>query len=262
MVSLFKRGKKTDQGAEKTRDGTQSAESAGVKQPEFISMPAAEKTAQDAFVNNPWLKSKKRHADIYEGLASAVSQWRLATLTMMILLTFSVAGNIILAMSVKIQPYVIQVDKQGYAVPVKMVDASNVDQRVIFSQIGLFIFNSRTRLLDREAQLIFSEHAYRSIAEGSSAARRLNDYFSKNPPTRAPFPVMVQIESIIPFTTHTYQARWTEVTETENQSVKENSYVGLFTVSISPPADFTNLMSNPLGVYITDYDIEQNLIIE
>jgi type IV secretory pathway TrbF-like protein len=262
MVSLFNRGKKSNRDAATAQSEAPSAGSAGGKQPGAIPISAAEKAAHDAFADNPWLKSKKRHADIYGELASSVSQWRMATLTMMILLTFSVAGNIVLARSVKIQPYVIQVDKQGYTVPVKMADASNVDQRVISSQIGLFIFNSRTRVMDREAQLIFADYAYRSIAAGSAASKRLNDYFSGNPPTNAQYPVIIQVDSIIPFTAHTYQARWTELTEILNQGVQETQYVGLFTVSISPPTDFTSLLSNPLGVYITDYEIEQNSIMQ
>jgi type IV secretion system protein VirB5 len=225
-----------------------------------LSIPESEKLGRDVFENNPWVKSKRRYFDIYENLDASIAQWRVAAFVMMVLLTLSVAGNIFLAQSVKVQPYIVQVDKHGYAIPVKMADAvGQVDERVIASQVGLFIFNSRVRVMDREAQMVFTGDAYRSIAAGSPASRRLNDYFKNSPPLASPVPVLVNVDVIIPFTAHTYQAQWTEVAGVA-PNASQTSYVGLFTIAVSPPTDFRNLLGNPMGVYITDYNIRQESI--
>jgi type IV secretion system protein VirB5 len=227
-----------------------------------LSVDTIEKTGQEAFENSPWLRAKENHMNVYSSLTSSASQWRTGMFVMMVLLSLSVACNVYLANSVKIQPYVIQVDKQGYAIPVKLTEVSGVDQRVILSEIGLFIVNSRTRVMDRQAQLLFAEDSYSSVARNSDASRRLDDYFRSAPPTRAPHPVLVRIQAILPFSSRTYQANWQEVTENSSSSAAvTTSYRGLFTIEVSPPTDMTNLLSNPMGIYITDYSVELDTTI-
>ncbi|MDR1048120.1 MAG: type IV secretion system protein [Synergistaceae bacterium] len=223
-----------------------------------FSSETIEKTGQEAFEHHPWVKARERHVDMYANLASSASQWRTSMFVMMVLLFLSVGCNVYLSTTVKVQPYVIQVDSHGYAIPVRMTEVSGVDQRVILSQVGLFIFNSRTRVMDRQAQLLFAEDAYRSIARNTPASRTLDTYFRGAPPTRAPYPVLIQIQSVLPFSSHTYQARWSEVTEDDSGQPLTTSYTGLFTIAISPPTDMSNLLSNPMGIYITDYSIEMN----
>ncbi|MDR1019157.1 MAG: type IV secretion system protein [Synergistaceae bacterium] len=223
-----------------------------------VALSDAERSAIESFAKTPWLNSKKRYTDIYQALASSVSQWRIATFTMLLLLVFSVVGNITLALSVRIQPYVIQVDEHGYAIPIKKADISGVDQRIVTSQVGLFIVDSRTRLLDREAQLIFAEDAYRCVAAASAAERKLNDYFRASPPTQAKFPVMVEIRSIIPISKNTYRARWVESTAGETSGIVTNTYEGILTVAVSPPTNLENILTNPMGVYVMDFTVQES----
>ncbi|MDR1649753.1 MAG: hypothetical protein LBR71_05785 [Synergistaceae bacterium] len=223
-----------------------------------FSSETIEKTGQEAFENNPWMKARERHMDMYANLVSSASQWRTGMFVMMVLLFLSVGCNIYLSTTVKVQPYVIQVDRHGYAIPVKMTEVSGVDQRVILSQVGLFVYDMRIRVMDRQAQLIFAEDSYRCVARNSPASRRLDAYYREAPPTRAPSPVAIQIESVLPYSPHTYQARWSEATRSDSSEPAITSYTGLFTVAISPPTDMENLLTNPMGVYVTDYSIEKN----
>jgi type IV secretion system protein VirB5 len=225
---------------------------------DILSLETIEKTGQEAFENSPWLKARENHTNTYTSLASSASQWRTAAFVMMVLLALSVGCNVYLSTSVRVQPYVIQVDSHGYAIPVRMTEVSGVDQRVILSEIALFIFNSRTRVMDRQAQLLFAEDAYRCVAGNSDASRKLDTYFRGAPPTRAPHPVLVRVESILPYTDHTYQAKWHEVTENSSSLPVTRTYMGLFTVTVSPPTDMTNLLSNPMGVYVTDFSIGED----
>jgi|GEM_PF-1998836 len=207
--------------------------------------------------NNQWLRAKNRYMDVYMELASNVSQWRAFCFVLMTLLAFSVIGNIQLSKSSKSIPYVVQVDKHGYAIPIQPADITGIDNRVISSQIGQFVRNMRVRVRDRAAQKYFAETAYRSIADGSDAQRVLNDYFKKNVPFDAKHPVMVELRSIIPITKGTYQAEWIEKMGVEG--AVERTYQAIFEVQISPPTDVQNLISNPLGVYITDFRVQELL---
>jgi type IV secretion system protein VirB5 len=222
-----------------------------------VTLSDAERSAIEALGKTPWLNSKKRYTDIYQSLASSVSQWRIATFIMMLLLVFSVIGNIALALSVRIQPYVIQVDEHGYAIPIKKADVSGINQRIIISQVGLFIVDSRIRLLDREAQLMFAEDAYRCVAAGSPAERKLNEYFRASPPTDVKLPVMVEVRSIIPISQNTYRAMWVENTAGDTGGIIAKTYEGILTVAVSPPAGLENILTNPLGIYVMDFTVQE-----
>lgn len=215
--------------------------------------------ADEIIADSRWLHAKNRYMDVYMGLASNANQWRTCCFVMMVLLVFSVIGNIQLSKGSKSVPYVVQVDQHGYAIPIQPADISGIDQRVVSSQIGQFLMNMRTRVRDRSAQKYFAETAYRSIASSSEALRVLNNYFRNNTPFDAKFPVTVEIRSVIPITSETYQAEWVEKMGTEEQKIVERFYQGIFEIQISPPTDVQNLINNPLGVYITDFRVQEKL---
>jgi type IV secretory pathway TrbF-like protein len=147
------------------------------------------------------------------------------------------------------------VDQHGYAIPVKQIDASDVDARVISAQIGTFVINSRARVRDVAAQLVFSENSFKAVAGDSNAARLLNAYFRESPPPAARYPVNVKILTVKPMSNSTYQASWTETVLAGEGRDQEFGFIGTFSVVVSPPSDYARLIDNPLGIYITDYNI-------
>ncbi|MDR1508943.1 MAG: type IV secretion system protein [Synergistaceae bacterium] len=225
-----------------------------------ISQEADEKKRQEVAENNPWMKAKKRHIDVYQELAFSVAQWRLLSFVLMILLALSVLCNFSLAKSVKIQPYVIQVDEHGYAIPVSEVTAANVDARIVSAQIASFIINSRARLRDMAAQLVYSENSFKSVAAESSAAAQLNNYYRESPPTGAKYPVSINILTIKPMagSGKIYEASWTETVMVGQDQDQKFGFIGTFEVAVSPPSEYAALIDNPLGVYITDFNIIRN----
>jgi type IV secretion system protein VirB5 len=222
-------------------------------------LQAAESLDQKMIAGSPFLNARLRHMDVYLAQSQSVAQWRLSFFISLILLALSVFGNIYLSGSVKVQPFVVQVDEHGYSVPIQMAEASGVDERVIASQIGQFVMNSRIRVTDRNAQIIFAKNAYKSIASNSAAFRVLNDYFSSAPPTQSKYPVKIDIKSIIPLTSQTYQAEWSETTNDANNQAYEVNYQGIYEIAVSPPSDMQNLVNNPLGVYIVDYHVQEKI---
>lgn len=226
---------------------------------DVMSLETAEGLDEKMINESPFLNAKLRHMDVYLAQSQSVAQWRLSFFILLILLVLSVAGNIYLSNSVKIQPFVVQVDEHGYSIPVQMAEVSGVSERVIASQIGQFIMNSRIRVMDRNAQIIFAKNSYKSIGEGSSAQRILNGYFSSNPPTLNKYPVKIDIKSIIPLTPQTYQAEWSESTTNANGQTFDINYQGVYEIVVSPPTNMQNLVTNPLGVYIVDYHVQEKI---
>jgi type IV secretion system protein VirB5 len=228
------------------------------KHQEGLTLADREAKERETIESNPWLNAKARRMDVYLAQSQNTAQWRLTALIMTLLLALSVAGNIYLSTAVKVQPYVVQVDEHGYAIPVEMAETSGVSERVIASQIGQFIQNSRIRVNDKRTQIYFAGNAYKSIAGDSQAMKTLDSYFQSDPPTDSKALVSVEIKSIIPLSPATYQAEWDEITRTERSNTKL-TYQGLYEVALSPPKDMQNLVNNPMGIYITDYHIQQKI---
>lgn len=66
----------------------------------------------------------------------------------------------------------------------------------------------------------------------------------------------VKIESIIPTTNNTWQVDWyDEKTSMNGDIISQTKYRGLFTVQQQEPKDEKERERNPLGIYITDYNI-------
>ncbi len=224
-----------------------------------VTVPDLDQTMDQIIEDSPFLRAKGRYMDVFAGLASNAAQWRLSTFVLLLLLVFSVIGNIQQATNSRAVPYVVQVDEHGYAIPIQPADVSSINNRVVSSQIGQFITNMRIRVMDRMAQRHFSVTTYRSIAQNSDALRAADDYFRNNAPFDAKEPVTIEIRSVIPITQFTYQAEWTERTGVEASAANARRYQGVFDVEISPPTDVQNLINNPLGVYITDFRIQELL---
>lgn len=66
--------------------------------------------------------------------------------------------------------------------------------------------------------------------------------------------VTVMIESVIKASAKTYQVDWIETTQGENSGKRH--YRGLFTIELLEPSA-KQAEKNPLGVYISDYDIAE-----
>jgi type IV secretory pathway TrbF-like protein len=255
-MSFFKKKNKKEEPTAPSGKGEGNRNTSGVKKPpENVPMALDERMRREIAENNPWMRSKKRHIDVYQELAFSVAQWRLATFTLLVVLALSVLCNFSLAKGVKVQPYVVEVDEHGYAVPVKGFDPADVDARVVSAQIGAFIINSRARFSDIATQLIFSENSYKAVADGSPAAKMLNDYYVAAPPTGAQNQVGVRILSVSPLSNSSYQASWVETVYVSEGKNEEFGYIGTFSVAVSPPSEFVQLVDNPLGIYVTDYNI-------
>ncbi|MFC6842325.1 conjugal transfer protein TrbF [Xanthomonas theicola] len=66
--------------------------------------------------------------------------------------------------------------------------------------------------------------------------------------------VTVQVQNVLPISTNSYEARWTETTYTQNGALKgTDAWSATFTVDVVPPTDDKLWNTNPLGLYIRDF---------
>ncbi len=71
--------------------------------------------------------------------------------------------------------------------------------------------------------------------------------------------VSVDIKSVIPRSPTTYQLQWTETAYRQGEHAGVTHWTGLFSTKIQPPTDEAQLRANPLGLFITDFKMTQEL---
>ena len=64
--------------------------------------------------------------------------------------------------------------------------------------------------------------------------------------------ITVNVNSVLQRSPQTYQVDWTQQTYEDGGLVSTQRFTGLFQITIHPPTNQATLLTNPLGLYITD----------
>ncbi len=89
-------------------------------------------------------------------------------------------------------------------------------------------------------------------------AERLNFYFKQNSPVEllGKKTVGVQILDINPISPTTIHVDWVEtIINNDGQEEAKKDYSGVFTIDIKQPTKQRDILNNPLGLYIVDFNI-------
>lgn len=210
------------------------------------------KSAKD----HPVLNGRYEFTQVFSDLAKGKRNWQITAYIALSLLVAVTAAFIVLALSARMVPYVVEVDKLGRARafgPAEQIDQA--DERVVVAQLSMFVRNIRSVFSDPVAQQDMIRRAY--AFAGPDAQVFLDSYFT-NPdhdPRRLSqeFSRQVEVQSVIALPgTNTYKVQWSETQITRSGRRQLAAWEAYLTVSIIPPEDTRTIEENPLGVTITD----------
>lgn len=94
----------------------------------------------------------------------------------------------------------------------------------------------------------------------SRASIKLNTHFQQEKPTEklGKQTVTVTITEAHPISKHTFQIGWTETTTNiEGNEISKKDYDGVFTTTIKQPKTQKQILQNPLGIYVTDFNVTE-----
>ena len=137
----------------------------------------------------------------------------------MVLLCLAFGGAMMwLASQNKVIPYIVQVDKHGYAVAIKSAqEGSMADTRVIVAALGGFFVNFKTVITDVASQRRMVNDVYAYLAKNSSAEASVSQYYKEHNPfvatqDKREYTVQVEIRSIVRSggNDKSWQVLWTE----------------------------------------------------
>ncbi|MCP3963591.1 MAG: conjugal transfer protein [bacterium] len=219
-------------------------------------MGTSEKKPQGRF-----LRARREWDDRFAHLARGKRNWQLAALGLL-------AANLVLSAALawlstqsRITPFIVEVDALGQAAAFGPAERlRKTDERLIRYQLSLFIRNLRTVVADAEAQREILTRAY-AYAKGS-AVTAINVFFLDNNPFEAARRqrVHVQVHSILPLSDDSWQVQWTETTLAPNvREGNATSWQAILSVEIDPPKTTETLLTNPLGLYVTEITWTQTL---
>lgn len=88
-----------------------------------------------------------------------------------------------LASQNKVVPYIVQVDKHGYAVTIKSAqEGSAADTRVVVAALEGFFVNFKTVVTDVASQRRMLNDVYSYLAKNSSAETAVSQYYKEHNP--------------------------------------------------------------------------------
>lgn len=213
---------------------------------------------------NPYLNARRTWNDHMAAVTASRNMWQiLAILSLMIVLA-AVGGVIYIGSQSRFIPYVVQVDKLGEAVAVSRADvAQTADPRVIHASVSEFINNLRIVTPDIALQRRAIFRVYAMLSPNDSATAKTNEWLNgtedSNPFKRATTEtVNVEIISVIPQTTETWQVDWLEKVYDRQGNLAEPPFKmrALLRVYSRPQTKSTTeeqMRNNPLGIFIQDY---------
>jgi type IV secretion system protein VirB5 len=238
----------------------------GATQP--VAVPAAPAEASDRSVPN-YLLGRREFADQFTNLARGKRNWQLVAFASLGLLAVVTVAYIGLAASVRVQPFVVEVDELGQVRGFREVEnVYSAREAVTDATLRHFVRNLRTVYADPAAQrdLIVSAYAFAD----AGVQEWLNGYFSDS--EHDPRLVMrrlarrVEVKSVIRVPgsdrspdeagpgegrsgSESWKVTWVEVeTPTGTDTQRRAAWEGYFTVEQVPAAVRPE---NPLGLYVT-----------
>jgi len=212
--------------------------------------PKSDKTAL------PYLHARREWDERYGDLLTRARNWQVAALIGMTTAALAVVGIVWIAGQTKIQPFVVAVDQLGNPVavarPQALARGAQLDERVIRSQLATFITNSRSLLIDVAAQQVLFDRTFAMIDKNLAEMMTVHLRDVLAPAQRDGTTISVQIQSVIPISSDTWQIDWTETPQRVGQSATPEQWRALVTVSLSDEiaSDPTRSIWNPFGLVV------------
>jgi type IV secretion system protein VirB5 len=163
---------------------------------------------------------------------------------------------------ITVVPYIVQVDGHGYEIALAPVAPSKVDARLIIAHVGRYVWSLKTVFNDPEAQLHLMNFVYSTTPVNTAAEKKYQEYYAENNPVviGENETISVSVNSVLSMSESTWQAEWTEERRTVNgDKISTKHYRGIFTTAVVTPGTMQEILLNPLGIFVTDFNFSEIL---
>ncbi len=212
--------------------------------------------------SDPFLAGRTEAAERYGYLSKNAAQWRRISTALLALCIACVGAVIVMSGRVTVVPYIVQVDAHGYEIAIEPVAPSRVDARLMIAHVGRYVWSLKTVFADPEAQLHLMNFVYSTTPTNTAAEKKYKEYFEVNNPIliAETETVQVTVNSVLSMSAETWQAEWTEDRFTlGGDRIETKHYRGIFTTAVVTPSTMQEILLNPLGIFVVDFNISEVL---
>lgn len=189
--------------------------------------------------------------------------WRMATFATLLFVAFpSICGMIYLGSQPKVVPHIIEIAQDGgatYRGPIgKHWDQFKPSDPSIKYHITRFIHDTRTISSDPAVLKENWLDAYKLL--GQKAATKLSAYVQKADPFKraAQERISIDVLSMVRVSENSWQVDWKEHQWGQGgEPLGDTTWRGIFTIILQQPKTENEMIANPIGLFIDDYNISQ-----
>jgi type IV secretion system protein TrbF len=182
----------------------------------------------------------------------------------------------------RVVPYLVHVDQHGIAVAQGPLErAGEADPVNVMAALSRWVIGLRTVTGQPVLQKDFVARAHSFVAKNTVASQKVREWFASHPPVDGTGRrVRIEIQRIAPVADaaspaaveaarevvpvvsprggQEYRVEWTEeASDFRGEHVERTQWTALLTVAFSPLQDLRALIDNPVGVFVTDFNISR-----
>lgn len=204
--------------------------------------------------------------DKYYTLSVNANNWRKMSFSLLILVVLLIFALLRASSLNKIETIVLEKIGNNYEVVGNVLDVAKTQVKATDQQIIYFLNEviSNTKSLPKSTE-IYEKNYRKSLAYLSrNASQKIDNYLKREgyvEKVKAGKTVEISLNTGLKISDKTYQIRWTQATFLKNGELeKEVNYNAIITVDFKDITDVKLLYINPLGLVITDFSQQEELL--
>lgn len=213
--------------------------------------------------DSPWVKAGAAHEDTYFRLTAQVANWRMFSFFCLFLALVAVGGVIYIGAKSKITPMLVEVDKLGRTLAVRVLDGDDAvtdSKRLVYREMFELFENLRTVTTDVAANNSNLNKGFSRLS--GSASGYVNTELHKAPPNEvgATKTVQVQVKTVLRISDNVQQVEWEEHSfNLKGEELAVDKWKATVTYKLVPPNAEEGIRINPIG--FTVYDLSWMKVI-
>jgi type IV secretory pathway TrbF-like protein len=214
-------------------------------------------------MESPYVTARREWNERYGSYIARARTWQLVALAAMALSAILGLCLVKIASQSRVQPFIVEVNKLGEAVGVRMADAAAgmPDEKITRYQLANFITNARSVTPDPIVQKRWLDSVY--AVSTPSASNFLNEFYRKSDPFQRGRTNMVAVEITtppLPLSKTSWQVEWTETSRGMNGLVEGTTrWQAVIAISFFPGTTPQQIIANPTGIVIDTINWTQKL---
>lgn len=204
----------------------------------------------------PYQRAKAEWDERIGGVKTQANNWRLAAILSLFTIILLLVTLLVVISSKTDRIFIAEVTKEGRVVnlsPLQIAYQPTVAQQEYF--VAHFIKLVRSLPLDPVVAKNNWLGAYNFL--NTRGATKLNTILREHNPLEllGKKTITVKVTAINPISNASFEVDWIETTVNANgQSEGDKNFSGIFTIMIKQPTSQKEILQNPLGIYLTDFN--------